>query len=155
MSQEDHLRKYLEESDLSDSDKAHFQDLMESALMRGQTLFRQGRINEAIAEYKKEHSRPIKTSNDAEIVQKSYVLKGRAYRELGDNENAIIAFEQARKLLKQYEVGSWPQVELAEIFIERRWFDKAIDLCQEVLATMPDWNARQTLAKALALKENQ
>jgi tetratricopeptide (TPR) repeat protein len=155
MSFEDYLRKYTEESDLGASDKRDIQEIMASHLTRGQKLLNLGMMQEAIAEYEKEHTRAIKSSIDAEIVQKSYVLKGRAYRELGDNEKAINAFQQARDLLKQHRVGSGPEVELAEIFIEQERFDDAIELCREVLARASNWNAQQVLERAVALKKNK
>ena len=154
MSFEDYLKKYVEESDLGASDKRDVQELMASHLTKGQKFRNLGMIKEAIAEYEKEHTRPIKSSIDAEIVQKSYVLKGRAYRQLGDNEKAINSFQQARDLLKRYRVGSGPETELAEIFIEQERFDDAIDLCREVLTRASNWNAQQVLEKAVALKKS-
>ena len=155
MSFEDLLQRAIEHSDLYEGDKYDLRELMVSHLTAGQKLVRMGMLREAIAEYEKEHTRPIKKSIDAEIVQESYILKARAYRGLGDNESAINAFQQARELLKQYRVGSGPEVELAEIFIEQGRLDDAIELCQEVLARGSHWNAEQTLAKALALKEGK
>ncbi|MBP7687835.1 MAG: tetratricopeptide repeat protein [Thermoflexales bacterium] len=149
---EDHLRKTIEKSKIHKSDKSDLRKLMASHLTAGQKLAHMGMLREAIAEYEKEHTRPIKSSADAMIVQESYDLKGRAYRNLGDNENAIIAFQKARDLLEQYRVGSWPQLDLAEIYIEHGRFDEAIEMCQEVLARGSEWNAKQLLAKALALK---
>ncbi|MBP7690184.1 MAG: tetratricopeptide repeat protein, partial [Thermoflexales bacterium] len=139
---------------IHDFRKRSIQELMASHLARGQKLLNLGMIQEAIAEYEKDHTRAIRSSIDAEIVQKSYVLKGRAYRQLGDNEKAISAFLQARDLLKHYRVGSGPETELAEIFIEQGRFDDAIDLCREVLTRASNWNAQQVLEKAVALKKN-
>ena len=155
MSFEDYLHRAIEQSDLYEGDKNDLRELMASHLTVGQKLVRMGMVREAIAEYEKEHTRPIKKSIDAEIVQKSYILKARAYRDLGDNESAVVAFQQARELLKQYGVGSGPEVDLAEIFIEQGRLDEAIELCQEVLARASNWNAKQVLAKALALKEGK
>ncbi len=155
MSFEDYMRRAIEQSELPESDKNDLRELMASHLTAGQTLVTMGMFREAITEYEKEHMRPIKKSIDAEIVQKSYVLKGRAYRDLGDNESAVVAFQQARELLKQYRVGSGPEEELAEIFIEQGRLDEAIKLCQEVLAQESNWKAKQVLAKALALKESK
>jgi len=155
MSLEDYLRKHLEESDLYEGDKNNIREFMASHVMAGQKLFSLGMLREAIAEYEKEHARPIKSSADAEIVQESYVLKGRVYRKLGDNGNAIMAFQKARDLLIQHRVGSWPQVELAEIFIEQGRLDEAIEMCQEVLAGGQSWDAKQLLAKVLALKQGR
>lgn len=149
---EDHLRKTIEKSKIYESDKSDLRKLMASHLTTGQKLAHMGMLHEAIAEYEKEHTRPIQSSADALIVQESYDLKGEAYRKLGDNENAIVAFQKARDLLKQHGVGSWPQVALAEIYIEQGRLDEAIEMCQEVLARMSEWNAKQLLAKALALK---
>ncbi len=152
MSIEDNLRRYLEESDLYEGDKDNFRRLLASHLTAGQKLAHMGMLREAIAEYEKEHTRPIKSSADAMIVQESYDLKGEAYRKLGDNENAIVAFQKARDLLKQHGVGFGTQVALAEIYIEQGRFDEAIEMCQEVLARGSEWNAKQLLAKAIALK---
>ena len=155
MSFEDYLRRAIEKSELYEGDKNDLRVLMASHLTAGQKLVRMGRLHEAIAEYEKEHTRPIKKSIDAEIVQTSYFLKGRAYRGLGDNESAINALQQARELLKQYRVGSGPELELAEIFIEQGRLDEAIEICQEVLTQESDWNIKQVLAKALALKASK
>ena len=141
MSFEDSLRRAIDQSDLYEGDKNDLRELMASHLTAGQKLVTMGMLREAIAEYEKEHTRPIKSSVDAEIVQTSYFLKGRAYRDLGDNESAIIAFQQARELLKQYRVGSGPEEELAEIFIEKGRLDEAIEICQEVLAEASNWKA--------------
>src|SRR5258708_11377774 len=97
------VREYLKREP---DDPSGIGDLMGSHLLDGQKLWSQGKLHEAIAEYEKEHARPIRKSVDAEIVQTSYWHVGRAYRELGELDKALQAYLKAHELLKKYGVGS-------------------------------------------------
>lgn len=155
MSMEEHLRKLLDDPNVDDFGKDDIRTLLDSHLQTGMNLQRQGLLREAIGEFAKEHTRSIKSDIDAEIVQTSYWHVGRAYRKLGELDKAIAALQTARELLKKYGVGSSPHVDLAEIFIELGRLDEAIEVCQELLKRSGNWNAKQLLAKAIAMKEGK
>ncbi len=110
-------------------------------------------FREAIAEWADEYDRPIKSQADAGIVQTAYCFTGEAYKELGEWDNAIVALQKARELLKKYRVGTGPERNLVEVFIAQGKLDEAIELCEESLARLSDWNLKQLLAKALELKQ--
>jgi tetratricopeptide (TPR) repeat protein len=144
----EYLKKYPD-------DLGGVRDLMSSHNLVGQKLWSQGMLHEAIAEYEKEHERPIKKSVDAEIVQNSYWYVGRAYRQLGDLDKALQAYLKAHELLKKHRVGSGTHTALAEIYIEQGRFDDAIAICQE--AGPPERHKYEQLLieKAIALKNAQ
>jgi tetratricopeptide (TPR) repeat protein len=152
MSLDEFVRKTLDDPNEDDEGKDSIRALMTSHLVTGMKLQRQGLLREAIEEFTKENNRPIQTSVDKEIAQKSYVHIGVAYRKLGETENAKAAFDKARELWNKYGVGTAPHYYLAEILIEQGQVDDAIATCQEILNHVPDGGAKQLLAKALAIK---
>lgn len=155
MSLDDYIRNFLENPDEEDAAKERVRSLMASHLVTGVKLQRQGLLREAIREFAEEIDRPIYTDTDKEIVQTSYWHIGIAYRKLGEIENAKVALEKARELWKLYGVGTAPHYDLAEILIDQGKLDEAIEICQELLAHIPDGGVKQLLAKALTLKRGQ
>ncbi len=153
MSLDDFVRNTLDDPNEDDEGKDRIRNLMVSHLVTGVKLQQQGRLREAIEEYAKENNRPIHSSVDKEIAQSSYVHIGETYRQLGETENAKIAFEKARELWNQYGVGTSPHYYLAEIMIEQGHFDEAIAICQEILDRVPDGGAKQLLAKAISMNK--
>jgi tetratricopeptide (TPR) repeat protein len=124
-------------------------------LAKGRMLMAKGLFREAIEEFKKEFERPIQTYEDADIVQHSYWFSGRAYRQLGEIEQAIDTLEKSRELLKLYGLGPSPHEDLAEIYISMGLFDDAIEICEECLEKVPAWPIKQLLNKALELRKKQ
>ncbi|HET6594771.1 MAG TPA: tetratricopeptide repeat protein [Anaerolineales bacterium] len=155
MSLDDFVKKFLDNPNNEAEAKDDIRSLMASHLRKGIELQGQGFLHEAIDEFAKENSRPIKSNIDAEIAQNSYWHLGTIYRKLGDLANAKAAFEQAYDLWKQYHVGTPPHYDLAEILIEQGKIDDAIEICRALLERVPDQATKQLLAKALALKNAQ
>lgn len=153
MSLEDFARQFLEDPEIPSGQKEGVRALMEPHLAKGRELQAQGQLREAIEEYSKEHTRSINSHVDADIVQASYWFKGRAYRELGEVENAIATLQKSRELLKTHGVGASPHEDLAELFISQGRYDEAIEVCQECLEDTPAWSIKQLLAQATNLKE--
>jgi tetratricopeptide (TPR) repeat protein len=152
----DELDRYVNEYLKKEpSDTGGVRDLMGSHLLDGQKLWSQGKLHEAIAEYEKEHNRPIKKAVDAEILQNSYWYVGRAYRQLGDLEKALQAYRKAHELLQKHGVGSGTHAALAEIYIEQGRFDDAIAICQDALPAYQHKYEQMLLEKATALKKSQ
>ncbi len=153
---EDFVHRHFDTPDTPQSVKDDVHALLGSHLTKGVRLQTQGLLHEAIAEFAKEHARPIKSSIDAEIVQTSYWHVGRVYRQLGELDKAIAALLKAAELLQQHGVGSSPYEDLAEIFIEQGELDKAIEMCQEDLRIWPHAPyPRQLLEKAIELKRRK
>lgn len=155
MSLDDFARRKLNSPDMYEGDKKNIQALLSSHLAAGRKHEDDGALHKAIEEYAREHSRPVQSDIDAEIVQKSYWHVGAVYRKLGDLPNAISAFQKARELLQRHSVGASPHGELAEILIEQGKYDEAIEVCQEWLQDSRSGWAKQLLAKATALKGGQ
>lgn len=125
---------------------------LSSHIDAGLTFQKKKRYREAIEEFEKEHSRPIKSTYDADVVQSSYWFKGRLYQEIGDINNAVVAYQKARALFVEHNIGSPPHDLLAEIYIEMGRYEDAIQVCQELLDKFPAWPTKQLLAKAIQLK---
>ena len=70
---EEFVRRHFDAPDTPQSVKDDIHALIGSHLPKGVRLQTQGLVHEAIAEFAKEHTRPIKSSIDAEIVQTSYL----------------------------------------------------------------------------------
>ncbi len=156
MSSWDELDRYVSEYLKKEpGDPSGVRDLMGSHLLDGQKLWSQGKLHEAIAEYEKEHRRQIKNSSDAYIVQTSYWMVGRAYRQLGDLDRALQAYLTARELFKKHGVGSGTLAPLAEIYIEQGRFDDAIAICKEGVPAYQHKYEQMLLEKATALKNSQ
>lgn len=153
MALDDFVNNFLDDPNNDDVAKDNIRKLMSSHLITGMELQRQGLLQEAIEEFSKENERPVISDIDKEIVQKSYVHIGVAYRTLGEIENAKTAFMKAYELWKQYGIGSAPHHHLAEILIEQGQLDDAIAVCQEQLADISDGGIKQLLAKAFELKK--
>ena len=146
-------QNFLDDPNNDEVAKDNIRKLMSSHLITGMKLQMEGSLHEAIEEFSKENERPVISDIDKEIVQKSYVHIGVAYRKLGEIENAKAAFMKAYELWKQYGIGSAPHYHLAEILIEQGQLDDAIAMCREQLADIPDGGIKQLLAKALELKK--
>jgi len=155
MPPQDFVQDFLADPTNSDKSKDNVRALMASHLLTGGKLLQQGLLQEAIAEYSQEYDRPIESDVDAEIVQTSYCYAGVAYKKLGDIDNAISALQKARELKKRFRVGTSPHCDLAEIYIEQGRPDEAIEVCQELLAHVPDKKAKQLLAQAIAMKSGK
>ena len=126
--------------------------LLASHITGGRELEARGLLREAIAEYSREHSRPIASPIDAEIAQSSYWHVGMVHRRTGELEEAVKAFQAARELLERHGVGVHPHNDLAEVLIELGRLDDAIRVCEEELKLMDNWATRQLLARAAAMK---
>jgi tetratricopeptide (TPR) repeat protein len=150
----DKVRKSVEKYLAENADDTGIRALFESHLTAGQHFASRGMLREAIAEYMKEYERPIKSSDDAYVVQSAYGLAGRAYKRLGEFHLAIEAYERARSLMREHRVGVAPHEELAEIFIDQGRYDEAIAVCNEALSWAPSWGAKQLLARAIELREH-
>jgi hypothetical protein len=72
---DEYIKRYLEDSGIDESQKIGIRRLYESQITHGKKLESQGLLKEAVNVYRKEHSRTIKTSYDAEIVQCSYFFQ--------------------------------------------------------------------------------
>jgi tetratricopeptide (TPR) repeat protein len=156
MSLNDLVRKILSHPNIDDGTKDDVRSLVASHLATGAKLKQQGLLHEAIEEFAKENKRPVRSSIDKEIVQSSYALIGRTYKDLGDIENAIAAFIKALELWRQYGYGSAPHYELAEILAEQGNIDEAIDLCQESLKDNPaDGGIKLLLEKLMVMKKGK
>ncbi len=136
------------------STKDDLQAMWSSHLKRGEDFRFRGLLREAIQEYEKEMDRPINATIDAEIVESAFWQMGNAYRELGEVEKAIAAYQKALELFRQYRVGMWPHQSLAELYLEQGRVNEAIDLCNEELEKSNSWGAKQILEKAMALKSS-
>jgi tetratricopeptide (TPR) repeat protein len=112
MSLDDIVKEYLDDPNNDETAKDSIRSLMTSHLVTGVKLQQQGLLREAIEEFAKENNRPIHSSVDKEIVQKSYVHIGVVYRNLGEIENAKSAFEKAHELWQLYGVGTSPHGDL-------------------------------------------
>src|SRR5260221_8784210 len=108
MSLDEFARRFLDSPDASEGDKKNIQTLLSSHLVTGRQRENEGALQEALAEYAKEHTRTIQSDIDAEIVQKSYLHTGVVYKNLGDLANAIADFQKARELFQTYRVGASP-----------------------------------------------
>jgi tetratricopeptide (TPR) repeat protein len=128
--------------------------LLGSHLKSGRDLEVKGHLREAIAEYSKEHARPIQSKIDAEIAQSSYWHVGIVHRLLGEPEEAIRAFQAARRLLKEHGVGVHPHNDLAEALIHLGRFEDAIEACQEELELQDNWGTRELLSRAIAMRRD-
>ena len=155
MSLDDFVKRFLDNPNNEPAAKDDIRSLMASHLVTGMELQKQGLLREAIDEFAKENSRPIKSSIDAEIAQNSYWHIGTVYRKLGDLANAKTAFQQAYEFWEQYHVGTPPHYDLAEILIEQGQVDEAIAMCQGLLDHVPDQATKELLAKALAMKKTR
>lgn len=155
MSLDDFVQNFLDDPNQDELAKDNIRELMSSHLITGMNFQTQGLLHEAIKEFSKENDRPVISDIDKEIVQKSYVHMGVAYRKLGEIENAKAAFTKGYELWKEYNLGTAPHHDLAEILIEQGQLDAAIALCQELLADIPDGGMKQLLAKALEIKKRQ
>jgi tetratricopeptide (TPR) repeat protein len=152
MTLEEYFRKLVEDPSMPQSTKDDLQTMWSSHLKRGRDFHVRGMLREAIREYEREMDRPINAPIDAEIVESAFWQMGNAYRELGQVEKAITAYEKALELFRQYRVGTWPHESLAELYLEQGRIEEAIDLCNEELEKTDSWGAKQLLAKAMALK---
>jgi tetratricopeptide (TPR) repeat protein len=92
------------------------------------------------------------TDIDAEIVESTFWQMGNAYRQLGEIENALAAYEKALELFRQYRVGLWPHENLARLYLEQDRVDEAIAICQECLGRSNSPGVHELLARAMAIK---
>jgi tetratricopeptide (TPR) repeat protein len=145
-------RRIIEDPNTPQSVKNDLQALMASRLRHGVRLRSRGLLREALQEFETETNRPINTSIDAEIVESAFWQTGNVYRQLGEVEKAIAAYEEALKLTRQYRVGISPYEDLVELYLEQQRFDEAIVLCQESLEIWPSEEMKRLLANATALK---
>jgi tetratricopeptide (TPR) repeat protein len=152
---EDVLRRFFDDPNTSESDKDNIRALMSSHLVNGVKLQQQGLLQKAIEEFSKENNRPIRSDIDKEIVQTSYFHIGTTYREMGEIEKAQVAFEKALELFRQYDVGSAPHYDLAEILLEQERFDEAILICRELLEVIPSTHVKQLLDKIMTIKRGK
>jgi tetratricopeptide (TPR) repeat protein len=149
---EDYLKRKVKELGIPKSTKDDLQAMMTSHLRRGEVLRFRGLLHEALEEFEKEKDRPINAPIDAEIVESAFWQMSKVYRQLGEVENAIAAYEKALELFRQYGVGVSPHEGLAELYLKQHRVDEAIALCQECLERWPSSRARQLLARAMAIR---
>jgi tetratricopeptide (TPR) repeat protein len=155
MSLDEFAQRFLNSTDASNGDKKNIEALLSSHLVAGRKHEDEGRLQEALAEYSKEHTRPIQSDVDAEIVQASYWHTGVVYKKLGHLANAVADLQEARELLKTYRFGSSPHGQLAEILIDQGQFDEAIAICQEWQKESRSGWAKLLLARAEAGKASK
>ena len=146
------FKKIMQDPTTSQGTKNDLQTMWDSHLRRGEKLQFQGLFREAIHEYEKEVERSIKSDIDAEIVESAFWQMGNAYRQLGEIEQAVAAYEKALKVFRQYRLGVWPHEDLARLYLEQNRIDEAIAVCQECLERSNSLGAHKILAQALALK---
>jgi tetratricopeptide (TPR) repeat protein len=147
-----YFKRKMKDPGISQSTKDDLQIMMTSHLRRGEVLRFQGLLHEALIELEKEKERPINAPIDAEIVESAYWQMGNVYRQLGETEKAIAAYEKALELFRQYGFGVSPRDDVAELYLEQQRIDEAIALCQETLEEVPSWSTKQILSRAMALK---
>jgi tetratricopeptide (TPR) repeat protein len=148
-----YFRRVMKDPGIPQSTKHDLQIMMASHLTKGEVLRFQGLLREALAELEREKDRAIQAPIDAEIVEAAFWQMGDVYRQLGEMDEAIAAYEKAMELFRQYGVGVGPHEDLAELYLERQRIDEAIALCQEALEEVSSWRAKQILSRAMALKE--
>jgi tetratricopeptide (TPR) repeat protein len=149
---DDYFKRKMKDPGMPKSTRDDLQAMMTSHLRRGEVLRFQGLLHEALKEFEKEKERPISAPIDAEIIESAFWQMGNVYRQLGEVESAIAAYEKALELIQQYRVGVSPHEDLAELYLEQQRVDEAIALCQECLERWPSGRARQLLARAMAIR---
>lgn len=130
-------QKFQQDPEIPQGIKNGVNALFTSHLASGQKYERMGMLEEAIAEYAKEYDRPINTGIDAEIVEKAYCQTGEAHLKLGQIDQALVRFQEARALLKAHGVGTSPHKYIADILIEKGRLDEAIEVLEEYTQKWP------------------
>lgn len=141
-------KKVMSDRSLPKEAREGLQALWTSHLRKGQEYQRQGKLREAIEEYRKDAERDILTDADADIVEISFCQMGDTFMELGEIENAIAAYEKALSVWREYGYGFAPHAGLAKAYLSQGRVDDAISICEECLETSRSWGVRQILAEA-------
>jgi tetratricopeptide (TPR) repeat protein len=141
----------MQDPSLPDIARGGLEALWRSHSWKGHEYRRQGRLKEAIEEFRKDTEAVITGPSQAEVPQVAFCLMGDTFMELAEAENAIAAYRQALELWDMYGYGCAPHESLARAYLKQGRVDDAIDVCEEFFRTSPGlagWGVRQVLEEA-------
>jgi hypothetical protein len=119
---------------------------------QGDAHFHEGRLREAIEEYRKDTEVKITTFAQVSIVQRVFCHMGDAYLFLNQLEDAIAAYTRAVEEWRVYGCGQMPVASLAAAYLEAGSSDESIRACMEPPDELADPCVQHVLAEARRLK---
>jgi tetratricopeptide (TPR) repeat protein len=146
------LDKFLSSPDVQRGLKELAQARRVSHLDQGDAYLHQGKLREAIEEYREDTELEITTYALASVVQTSFCHMGDTFRLLGELEQAVAAYTRAMEAWQEYGYGEMPLASLAAAYLEQGQVDDAIRVCEEHPEEAQDRCVQQVLAEAKRLK---
>jgi len=144
-------REAMRDPSLSDIAREGLEALWRSHSWKGHEYRREGKLKEAIEEFRKDTETVITDATQAGVPQMAFCSIGDVFMELDEVENAIVAYNQALELWDKYGYGCAPHESLARAYLKQGRVDDAIDVCEEFFRTSPGlvgWGVRQVLEEA-------
>lgn len=149
-------KKVMRDRSLPKGAREGLQALWASHSGKGNEYRLQGKLREAIEEYRKDTELDITGHAEATVVESAFCQIGDTFMQLGEVENAIAAYEKALELWREYGYGFAPHESLAEAYLSQGRIDDAIKICEESLKDLGSWKTRQILVEAKRRKlENE
>ena len=119
---------------------------------QGDTYLRDGKLREAIEEYRKDLGLEITTYALAATVQQAHCHMGDAFLMLGDFEEAALAYEAALEVWQAYGYGEMPLASLAVAYLELGRVADALRVCEEHPEEAGDPCLQRVLAESRRLQ---
>jgi tetratricopeptide (TPR) repeat protein len=120
---------------------------------QGNSYFYEGKLREAIEEYRHDTELEITTYALASVVERAYCHMGDAFLFIGGLEDAVVAYTRALETWQAYGYGEMPHASLAAAYLEQGRVDDAIRVCEEHPVEAEDPCVKHVLAEARRLKE--
>jgi tetratricopeptide (TPR) repeat protein len=144
-------KKALKDSGIPQPAQEVLQAIAQSHARQGSMYRIQGRLRDAIEEYRKDTELEITGYAEAIVAEVAFCDIGDIYMELGEIENAVAAYENALDLWQQYHYGRVPHDALAKAYLEEGRVDHAINVCREGL----EWSRSEGIEKVLIEAETR
>jgi tetratricopeptide (TPR) repeat protein len=146
--QEKFYKKAMKRRDIPQPARAVLQALAHSHAAQASMLRWRGKLREAIEEYRQDIKPGTTNYGEVVVAEEAYCHIGDIYMELGEIEDAIVAYESALDLWRMYSSGRMPYDVLANAYLKQERLDDAIRICKEALEESSDAQVEQILVEA-------